>query len=234
MTIYQGELKRRLREQGYDTVYDEQAEKLKIYQNGIFLCEQGKNGKLVYTLVLTDALGNKEVITFRIIQPKVQEFTHNFDDIEGFGGVLVNGEDKRLNYGTLELFDDGVYEVGVIVSGKTYTFNVTVDGTAPTLKLNGVENGGITKDGVKLTNVSETAELKVFKDGKEIKYKLGDEITEVGKYKATVTDECGNQTTYEFEIEKSVNGWLIAFIIIGVLVLAGGVTVFILKKKEII
>lgn len=187
-----------------------------------------------YTLVLTDALGNKEVITFRIIQPKVQEFTHNFDDIEGFGGVLVNGEDKRLNYGTLELFDDGAYEVGVIVSGKTYTFNVTVDGTAPTLKLNGVENGGITKDGVKLTNVSETAELKVFKDGKEIKYKFGDELTEVGKYKATLTDECGNQTTYEFEIEKSVNGWLIAFIIIGVLVLAGGVTVFILKKKEII
>ena len=187
-----------------------------------------------YTLVLTDALGNKEVITFRITQPKVQEFTHNFDDIEGFGGVLVNGEEKRLNYGTLELFDDGAYEVGVIVGGKTYTFHVTVDGTAPTLKFNGVENGGITKDGVKLTNVSETAEVKVFKDGKEIKYKLGDEITEVGKYKATVTDECGNQTTYEFEIEKSVNGWLIAFIIIGVIVLAGGVVVFILKRKEII
>ena len=74
----------------------------------------------------------------------------------------------------------------------------------------------------------------MFKDGKEIKYKLGDEITEVGKYKATVTDECGNQTTYEFEIEKSVNGWLIALIIVGVLVLAGGVTVFILKRKEII
>ena len=38
----------------------------------------------------------------------------------------------------------------------------------------------------------------------------------------------------EFEIEKSVNGWLIALIIVGVLVLAGGVTVFILKRKEII
>ena len=187
-----------------------------------------------YTLVLTDALGNKEVITFRVIQPKVQKFTHNFDGIEGFGGVLVNGEDKRLNYGDLELFDDGAYEVGVIVGGKTYTFHVTVDGTAPTIKLNGVENGGVTKDGVKLTNVSETAEVKVFKDGKAINYKLGDELTEVGKYKATVTDECGNQTTYEFKIEKSVNGWLIALIIVGVLVLAGGVTVFILKKKEII
>ena len=64
--------------------------------------------------------------------------------------------------------------------------------------------------------------------------KLGDELTEVGKYKATLTDECGNQTAYEFEIEKSVNGWLIALIVVGELVLAGGVTVFILKKKEII
>ena len=187
-----------------------------------------------YTLVLTDSLGNKEVITFRIIQSKVQEFTHNFDDIEGFGGVLVNGENKRLNYGDLELFEDGTYEVGVIVGGKTYTFHVTVDGTAPTAKLNGVENGGVTKNGVKITELSEAAEVKVFKDDKEIEYKLGGELTEIGKYKLTVTDECGNQTTYEFEIEKSVNGWLIAFIIIGVLVLAGGVTVFILKRKEII
>ena len=76
--------------------------------------------------------------------------------------------------------------------------------------------------------------MKVFKNGKEIEYKLGEELTEVGKYKLTATDECGNQTAYEFEIEKSVNGWLIAFIIIGVLVLAGGVTVFILKRKEIL
>ena len=36
------------------------------------------------------------------------------------------------------------------------------------------------------------------------------------------------------KIEKSINGWLITLIIVGVLVLAGGVTVFILKRKEII
>ena len=34
--------------------------------------------------------------------------------------------DKRLNYGTLELKDDGVYEVGVVVGGNTYLFKVTV------------------------------------------------------------------------------------------------------------
>ena len=53
------------------------------------------------------------------------------------------------------------------------------------------------------------------------------------KYKATVTDECGNQTTYGFEIETSVNGWLIDLITVGVLVLAGSVTIIILKKNRL-
>jgi len=48
MTIYQEELKRRLKEQGYGAVYDEESEMLKIYHNGVFLCDQGKNGELVY------------------------------------------------------------------------------------------------------------------------------------------------------------------------------------------
>ena len=187
-----------------------------------------------YTLVLTDALGNKEVISFRIIQPKVHAFTHNFDDIEGFGGVLVNGEDKRLNYGTLELFDDGAYEVGVIVGGKTYTFNVTVDGTAPTLTLNGVDNEGTTKDPVSLTDISENAELTVFRDDVEIEYEVGSELTEVGNYRVQLTDECGNTTEYTFEIEKSISGGIIALIVIGVLAVAGAIVFIILKKRKVI
>ncbi|MBQ7924605.1 MAG: hypothetical protein IJ329_04810 [Clostridia bacterium] len=73
-----------------------------------------------------------------------------------------------------------------------------------------------------------SAEVKVFKDGKEIEYKLGDELTEVGEYTVSVTDECGNQSVYEFEIEKRVNGWWIALAVVGVLVFAGAV-VFVLK-----
>ena len=48
MTIYQEELKRRLKENGYGAVYDEQTETLKFYHNGIFLGEQSKNGALHY------------------------------------------------------------------------------------------------------------------------------------------------------------------------------------------
>ena len=48
MTIYQEELKRRLKEQGFGAVYDEQTEMLKFYHNGIFLGEQSKSGALHY------------------------------------------------------------------------------------------------------------------------------------------------------------------------------------------
>ena len=67
-----------------------------------------------YTLTITDALGNKVEMSFTIVQPLVQKFEHNFDETPGFEKVLVNGEEKRLNYGTLELLEDGTYEVGVV------------------------------------------------------------------------------------------------------------------------
>lgn len=186
-----------------------------------------------YALALTDALGNHSEISFKIVEPLVKEFTHNFDEVEGFGGVTVNGEDRRLNYGTLELKEDGVYEVGVIVGGNTYLFKVTVDGTAPTITLGGVENGGATKDAVTIGNPSEKATVKVTLNGEPVEYTLGDEITEPGEYKVTVTDEIGNTAEYNFTIEKSIGVGAIIGIILGILGVVGVVVVIILKKKEI-
>lgn len=187
-----------------------------------------------YTMAITDALGNHEEISFKVVESLVKEFTHNFDDVEGFGGVTVNGEDRRLNYGTLELKEDGVYEVGVIVGGNTYLFKVTVDGTAPTIPLNGVENGGSTKDAVSIGNPSEDATVKVTLNGEPVEYTLGDEITEPGEYKVTVTDEIGNTAEYSFTIEKTISVGAIIGIILGVLGVIGVVVIIILKKKEII
>ena len=46
----------------------------------------------LYTITLTDALGNKAELTFTIVEPLVQKFEHNFDDTPGFEKVLVGGE----------------------------------------------------------------------------------------------------------------------------------------------
>ena len=185
-----------------------------------------------YTLSVTDGLGNKAEMSFTVVEPLVRKFEHNFDEVSGFEKALVNGEEKRLNYGTLELFEDGTYEVGIVVNGKTYTFTVTVDGTAPTLKIDGVENGGTTKTPVVLTGLSENAEIKVFLNDTEIEYTPGEELTEAGTYRIETTDAAGNSAVYTFEIQSSIGSGIIALIVIAAIAVIGGAALFVILKKR--
>ena len=185
-----------------------------------------------YTATLTDELGNSKTFSFTIAEPLVQKFFHNFDNVSGLDKVSVNGEETRLNYGDLTLDKSGTYEIAVTVNGKDYTFTVTVDATAPAGTLTGVENGGSTKSGVTLSDLTESATVEVYKDGEKIEYSLGSELTEVGQYRIVLTDELGNSTEYTFEILYSVNGGAVALIVIAVLVVVGViVTVVIMRKK---
>lgn len=185
-----------------------------------------------YTLTITDALGNKVEMSFTIVQLLVQKFEYNFDETPGFEKVLVNGEEKRLNYGTLELLEDGTYEVGVVANGATYSFTVTVDTTAPTLKLSGVEDKGTTKNGVTLSDLSEKATVEVYRNDEKVEYTFGEMLTEAGEYRVMVTDEAGNTTAYTFEIQEG-NGWIvIAVVVLVVVLLAGGVVLILLKKRN--
>lgn len=185
-----------------------------------------------YSLVITDALGNRSELSFTIVRSLVQKFEHNFDEMSGFEKVLVNREEYRLNYGTLELTADGTYEIDVVVNGKAYAFTVTVDGTAPTLSLTGVENGGTTAGGVTLSEPSETAEVKVYCGEEEIAYKFGETIFEEGEYRVTVTDVCGNSTEYTFTIAAGTNWGLVALGIVLGLLVVGGVVFFLLKRRN--
>ena len=187
-----------------------------------------------YTVKVTDAIGNTSEFSFTIVEAKVGKFDQELDNVAGFEKVLVNGTEATLDRGSLILTESGTYEVAVVANGVSRTFTVTVDATAPSISLNGVENGGKTKDAVTIGNPSEDATVKVTKDGEEIAYKLGDEITEPGEYKVTVTDEIGNASEYSFTIKAGLNGGIIALIVIVSILAVGGVVVFILKKKEII
>ena len=185
-----------------------------------------------YVVKMTDKLGNSTELSFTIVEPTVTEFKHNFDDLAGFEKVLVNGEETRLNYGTLELFEDGEYEIVVVANGDNNTFYVNIDATAPTLTMKGVTNNGKTNGVVVLSDVTEEAEVKVFFNDEEIEYTVGEELSEIGKYKVVVTDECGNTTEYDFSIEKGANIGL--FVLIGIVVIAaaGVIVFFVIKKKN--
>ena len=197
------------------------------YELGKSITAPGK-----YTFVITDSIGNTSERTFTIVKGLVNKFEHNFDDMPGFEQVLVNGEDKRLNYGTLELFADGTYEVGVVANGQTYNFTVTVDGTNPTIKLNGVENGGKTETEVYISDLSEKGEVTVYLNGEKLLYKLGDNLTQQGKYRVVVMDECGNTTEYSFEIKDEHTFGVIALAVIAAVGVAGAAVFYFLKKKK--
>ena len=185
-----------------------------------------------YIATITDELGNSETFNFIITEPLVQKFFHNFDNVSDLDKVSVNGEETRLNHGDLTLDKSGTYEIAVTVNGKDYAFTVTVDATAPALTLTGVENGGSTKGGVTLSDLTEKAAVEVYRNSDKIDYTLGSELTEVGQYRVVLTDELGNTTEYTFEILYSVNGGAIALIVIAVLVVIGVVVTAVIMRKK--
>ena len=185
----------------------------------------------MYTVTVTDALGNKSEMSFTIVEPLVQKFECEIDIVPGFEKATVNGADVTLDRGALILSESGTYEVGIVANGVAQTFKVTVDATAPTLTITGVDEEGRAKYAVILSDLTEEATVKVYLNDTEIEYKVGDELTEEGSYKVVVTDACENSTEYAFEIDHGINGGIIALIVILSILLIGGVVVFILYKK---
>ena len=186
----------------------------------------------VYTVKMVDSLGNTKELSFTIVDALYGKFEEEIDEMPGFGKVLVNGEEVKLEKGTLTLTASGTYEVAIVANGVEQKFTVTVDATAPTLKLDGVENGGSTKGTVIISDVSSDATMKVYLDDVQIEYTAGDELTEVGKYRIVLEDGVGNVSEYSFEILWKMPAAAIVLIVVAVLGAAGAVVWFVISKKR--
>lgn len=80
----------------------------------------------------------------------------------------------------------------------------------------------------------EESTVTVKLNDETIKYEIGETLTKIGKYTVTVTDECGNESVYEFEIikaKKPVNGGLIIAFVVSMMVAVGAATILIINKK---
>ena len=186
----------------------------------------------VYTVKMVDSLGNTKELSFTIVDAIYGKFEEEIDEMPGFGKVLVNGEEVKLEKGTLTLTASGTYEVAIVANGVEQKFTVTVDATAPTLKLDGVENGCSTKGAVIISDVSSDATMKVYLDDVQIEYTAGDELTEVGKYRIVLEDGVGNVSEYSFEILWKMPAAAIVLIVVAVLGAAGAVVWFVISKKR--
>ena len=197
------------------------------YKLGTELLEPG-----VYTVKMVDSLGNTKELSFTIVDALYGKFEEEIDEMPGFGKVLVNGEEVKLEKGTLTLTASGTYEVAIVANGVEQKFTVTVDATAPTLKLEGVENDGSTKGAVVISDVSSDATMRVFLDDVQIEYTAGDELTEVGKYRIVLEDGVGNVSEYSFEILWKMPAAAIVLIVVAVLGAVGAVVWFVISKKR--
>lgn len=119
--------------------------------------------------------------------------------------------------------------------GNVSEVEFEIDKIAPTLVITGVENDGQTSGGVTLSELLEESTVTVKLNDETIKYEIGETLAKVGKYTVTVTDECGNESVYEFEIikaKKSVNVGLIIAFVGSMMIAVGAATFLIINKKR--
>ena len=167
------------------------------YKEGTAITEPGK-----YTVKVTDALDNTVERSFIIVTPVSTGFSHSFDETAGFEKGIINGEETRLNYGALELTEDGTYEVEVVINGKSYTFTTTVDKSV-SYEINVHDKGYANTVTLK---ANENFTLTITKNGEPMEYKLGTEITEPAVYTVKMVDTLGNTKELSFTIVDVLYG----------------------------
>lgn len=198
------------------------------YALGTAIADEGS-----YKFTVYDSFGNEKIITFQIVKGTKTKLDYTLGDsveIKSIdrGGEAVSADGNRLNFTV-----DGTYTVVCKSEGKEYTFTLSLDTTAPTIVLNGIEDGGKGNVTVTITDLSEAGTVAVFKDGEQIEYNLGDELKEYASYEVRVSDELGNERTYKFILEYQMNGGAIALIVIGILAAVGVVIAIIFGKRAI-
>lgn len=198
------------------------------YEQGQSLTEEGH-----YHIILKDKLGNTKEYDFYILKTPKTSIDYELGEGVEITEVKKDGEVIEHEGNNLNFSSDGTYEVTVTKDGETSTFTITLDTTAPTVVIEGVEDGGTVDGKVTISSMNEEGTILVTKDGEVINYKLGDELSEYGHYEVTVTDLLGNSKTYSFDLAFKMNGWSIALIAIGCLTIVGGVIAIIVNRKKI-
>lgn len=198
--------------------------------------EQILNEDGEYSYTITDELGNHTSSFFNIITKKHKNLNHILQENIVVESVVKDEENYEFEVleNELYLYDEGQYLVNILdeKTGLKYAFEITIDTTAPTLELVGVENGGTTKKNVVMKNVSEKPySIYITVDGVPFEYKIGEEIEKCGRFKVVLSDEAGNTTTYEFERLYSLNGPSIA-VLAGLGALVVFVIILLVKSRR--
>lgn len=187
-----------------------------------------KKGKLTdsgtYVITVTDSLGNVFSRAFTILPQRAKSF--DFDCGAWSVSVLKDGNtfiDAVLD-NRVKLDLSGNYILTFENDVVKYDLALSVFNEPPAVDL--------VKDGYTyVVSGSNEYTYVLEKDGDEISFTLGNEITSNGNYVLTVTDVYGNVATYEFEI-KRLNGASITLIVFAVIAVGAVVFLVIHGRKR--
>jgi len=130
------------------------------YTLGQPITEEGK-----YNVTIYDAYGNQKTITFEIVNGTKSVLDYTFGESAEVIEVKHNGEVTEWDSNHLNFTEDGIYELTVLVDGEEYTFELSLDTTAPEITLNRIEDGEAGNVTVTITDMTEVGTVKVYKDG---------------------------------------------------------------------
>lgn len=132
------------------------------------------------------------------------------------------------------LTEEGKYEIEYKCkeTNVTYTLNVQIDHTAPTLALKAVNEEGFANGPVSFEDQEKDTTLTVLLNGEKIK-PINKELTKSGTYDLTLSDQAGNVTTYHFIIKVYFNFNSIALILIIVALIAALIVYIVRSRKSL-
>jgi len=147
--------------------------------------------------------------------------------------ATCNGVIQYGNTTQISMEEEGQYQI-IIQNNEnkmTYSYQAIVDHTAPTLKLEAVNEKMLAKSAVDISDLEENVDIQIFWNDEIIEYKKV--LTTPGKYTLVLTDAAGNRTTYSFVIYLyfTVTSTVILFLI--GLAIAGLVVYLIVSRKSI-
>jgi len=141
----------------------------------------------------------KTYVSKNVLILEIKESYKNFIMTSDNGYTYMPGERVEL---------EGTYVMEIEDSqGNIVDIVFVIDKTAPTIKLEGVEPNGTTKNNVKICVDGSSANyyVKAGESGR-VAFENGTIISLSGSYSIVATDIVGNETTVEFKIDKEISG----------------------------
>ncbi len=214
-----------------------------IEHTGNVFSEQG-----FYTVTVQDNIGNTSTVEFDVIKHPMQSFRYSAHSGFVITQVFMNADGQNISYAAsvfldengrycYDFFADGSYDVELWHkdSNTYHYFHIDIDNVCPEVTLDGVENGGTTRQNVKLVGLMADDTVEIWLNGELISTQtVGNsggitEISDPGEYKVVIRDQAGNLVEYTFVREYTTNAasnvsvclLLILFSVSGVILLRG-------------